>query len=185
MSTYTVVITPDSDDGNAPGGQAQATIRVETNGTAPRITEMTIRSIAPGGLSTHDLPQIDLAAIVRALASGIRRVAPEPGAARPRQSGQETDQPSRSRQRKKAALEASSAVSRLAEQTELSLPETASAARAKPVDTGRPYRRMPDAEEIIATYERIGTVTGLAEHYGVPRHTAQGWMGRARKLSSQ
>jgi hypothetical protein len=51
--------------------------------------------------------------------------------------------------------------------------------------TDRPYRRMPDVAEIIATYERIGTVTGLAEHYGVPRHTAQGWMGRARRLNSR
>jgi hypothetical protein len=42
---------------------------------------------------------------------------------------------------------------------------------------------MPDAEEVRAVYEAAGTVTGVAEHYGVPRHTAKGWIGRLRKLN--
>jgi hypothetical protein len=46
----------------------------------------------------------------------------------------------------------------------------------------RPYRRMPDATEVLAAYQRIGTITGLADHYGVPRHTATAW---ARRLRSQ
>ena len=46
----------------------------------------------------------------------------------------------------------------------------------------RPYRRMPEATEVLAAYERVGTITGLAEHYGVPRHTATAW---ARRLRSQ
>jgi hypothetical protein len=46
----------------------------------------------------------------------------------------------------------------------------------------RPYRRMPEATEVLAAYQRIGTITGLAEHYGVPRHTATAW---ARRLRSQ
>lgn len=45
----------------------------------------------------------------------------------------------------------------------------------------RAYRRMPDADELRAAFDRIGTVTGLAKHYGVPRHTAQGWMARLRR----
>jgi hypothetical protein len=51
--------------------------------------------------------------------------------------------------------------------------------------SGRAYRRMPDAEEVKAVYEAAGTVTGVAEHYGVPRHTAKGWIGRLRKLNGQ
>jgi hypothetical protein len=45
----------------------------------------------------------------------------------------------------------------------------------------RPYRRMPEADEVLATLDRLGTVTAVAEHYGVPRHTAQGWVSRIRK----
>jgi hypothetical protein len=46
----------------------------------------------------------------------------------------------------------------------------------------RAYRRMPPADDVLAAYRRAGTLTGLAEHYGVPRHTIQGW---ARRLRSQ
>jgi hypothetical protein len=46
----------------------------------------------------------------------------------------------------------------------------------------RAYRRMPPAEDVLAAYRQAGTLTGLAEHYGVPRHTIQGW---ARRLRSQ
>jgi hypothetical protein len=43
---------------------------------------------------------------------------------------------------------------------------------------------MPDIDELLATHAEVGGVTRLAEHYGVPRHTAQGWMSRARKATS-
>jgi len=45
----------------------------------------------------------------------------------------------------------------------------------------RPYRRMPPADEVLAAYEQTGTVSGLAEHFGVPRHTVQGWARRLRR----
>ncbi|WP_189078080.1 hypothetical protein [Mangrovihabitans endophyticus] len=40
-------------------------------------------------------------------------------------------------------------------------------------------------DEVLAVHQREGGVTGLAKHYGAPRHTAQGWMGRARKMATQ
>jgi hypothetical protein len=46
----------------------------------------------------------------------------------------------------------------------------------------RAYRRMPDPNEVMAAYEEVGTVSGLAEHFGVPRHTVNHW---ARRLRSQ
>jgi hypothetical protein len=46
---------------------------------------------------------------------------------------------------------------------------------------GRAYRRMPPAEEVMATYAKVGTISGLAEHYDVPRHTAQGWARQLRR----
>lgn len=50
-------------------------------------------------------------------------------------------------------------------------------------DTGgaRSYRKMPTPDEVLAVYAQTGTITGLAEYFGVPRHTAQGWAGRLRR----
>lgn len=47
--------------------------------------------------------------------------------------------------------------------------------------TDRAYRRMPDPAEVKATYLASRTITGVAEHYGVPTHTAQGWISRLRR----
>jgi hypothetical protein len=46
----------------------------------------------------------------------------------------------------------------------------------------RAYRRMPPPEDVLDAYRQVGTVSGLADHFGVPRHTVQGW---ARRLRSQ
>jgi hypothetical protein len=51
-------------------------------------------------------------------------------------------------------------------------------ARAKP---DRAYRRMPVPSEVKASYLASRTITGVAEHYGVPTHTAQGWVSRLRR----
>jgi hypothetical protein len=45
----------------------------------------------------------------------------------------------------------------------------------------RAYRRMPDQSELIDAYRQASSVTGLAEQYGVPRHTMNGWLGRLRQ----
>ena len=45
---------------------------------------------------------------------------------------------------------------------------------------GRPYRRMPEATEVMRAYERIGTFAGLAEHFDVPQHTVTHWARRLR-----
>jgi transposase len=47
--------------------------------------------------------------------------------------------------------------------------------------TDRAYRRMPDQAELKATYLQSRTITGVAAHYGVPTHTAQGWISRLRR----
>jgi hypothetical protein len=43
---------------------------------------------------------------------------------------------------------------------------------------GRQYRRMP--EDFPAVYQQTSSASALAEHYGVPRHTAQGWIRRVK-----
>jgi hypothetical protein len=46
---------------------------------------------------------------------------------------------------------------------------------------GRVYRRTPD--DLAAVFARVETVVGVAEHYQVPRYTAQGWVSRLRATS--
>lgn len=46
----------------------------------------------------------------------------------------------------------------------------------------RPYRRMPDPNTIMKAYRKVGTVTGLADRFDVPRHTVNHW---ARRLRAQ
>lgn len=48
-------------------------------------------------------------------------------------------------------------------------------------ESGRPYRRMPEPSEVLAAYGQIGTITGVADAFGVPRHTAASWARRLRQ----
>jgi transposase len=40
---------------------------------------------------------------------------------------------------------------------------------------------MPDPADVLAAYRQVGSVSALADHYGVPRHTVQGWARRLRR----
>ncbi|MET0493184.1 MAG: hypothetical protein ABW000_08650 [Actinoplanes sp.] len=51
-------------------------------------------------------------------------------------------------------------------------------AAAPPAASGRVYRRTPD--DLAEVFEQVETVAGIAEHYEVPRYTAQGWVNRLR-----
>jgi hypothetical protein len=43
---------------------------------------------------------------------------------------------------------------------------------------GRAYRRMPD--DFATVYRQAGSPAAVADHYQVPRHTANGWIRRLR-----
>lgn len=46
----------------------------------------------------------------------------------------------------------------------------------------RAYRRMPDDFATVAT--NLNSASTIAEHYNVPRHTAQGWLRRLRTATT-
>jgi hypothetical protein len=157
LSAYLVVITSAPDSAGSADRDAQTTIRVETDGSATRIVEMTMRSTGPQGLLLGEPPWLDLAAVGRALIASAGTAGAATAAAAEPTPVARTVRPRRS----------------------TSSPSTT--ARKRPQRNERAYRRMPEVEELLAAHAKIGSVTKLAEHYGVPRHTAQGWMGRARK----
>src|SRR5688572_9082184 len=82
MSGYTVTITPSGDQSGP-----QTTIHVDTTSGAARVTELTVRA-SGNGLSPQELPVIDLAGLVAALAPGATpaitaAAAPDTAAAAP------------------------------------------------------------------------------------------------------
>lgn len=50
-----------------------------------------------------------------------------------------------------------------------------------PAPKERPYRRMPDVDEVKAVMERTQSVGKVARHFDVPRYTAQAWIDRLRR----
>lgn len=54
---------------------------------------------------------------------------------------------------------------------------------AKPRGESRTYRKMPDAAQVLKVLREEGTVVAMAKRFGVPRHTAQGWLARIRRDS--
>lgn len=55
---------------------------------------------------------------------------------------------------------------------------TAAKQKSSATTSGRAYRRAPG--DFTAVYERLGSASAIAEHYSVPRYTAQGWITRLR-----
>jgi hypothetical protein len=166
---YTITITPNDGESGA-----QTTIRVDTASGAPRIVEMTIRASQGNGLSQQQVQALDLDRLISALGASVAEApaAAAPAAAAPapasrrgtrggaaKRTGRKA-QTGGGRGRRSRAAQESTAEGR----------------------TGRAYRRMPDADEVVAAYKQSGGTTALARHYGVPRHTATGWIRRLRRL---
>ena len=166
MSGYTGTITPS-------GGQSgsQTTIQVDTTSGAARVTELTVRA-GGSGLSPQELPVIDLAGLVAALAPGsapalaAAPAAPAIAAA--------PAQPARGRRGRKAAAEAPKKSTRGRRR--------GAAAEEAPAKAGRAYRRMPAQDEVLAAWNETRSATQVANHFGVPRHTATGWLRRLRQM---
>ncbi|MEU7632953.1 hypothetical protein AB0C34_23725 [Nocardia sp. NPDC049220] len=168
MGNYTVVITPDPvGDERDSSDVPHLTIRIAaTASDTSRVTDIGINTTAPAGLTSQNVLGIDIEAIVTALARRFTPSGFHAASAGPPASASE-------RNSEQMVLERTSA------------PAVGNPAPGPSVTDSkgeRAYRRMPDISELRATYKQLGTVAAVAKHYGVPRHTAQGWMGRLRRL---
>lgn len=159
MASYTITITPEDGDGTT------TTLRLDVTRGAATLTDVHLH--AGAGLSAGQLPQIDYAMLLRAV-------------------GQETGAPAKTRAARKAAGRGRQSATRT-RRTAKAPAAPAKTARAKVAakktvrtagTEARAYRRMPD--DMATVYQRMGGATAVAEHYGVPRHTVQGWLRRLR-----
>jgi hypothetical protein len=172
VSRYVITITPDN-DGAAGAATAHTTVRVDISTGQTRITELTVRSASGGGLAPADLPPVDLDLLVRALA------APAPPQALPHvtQSAEPVEEvaPAPRRRARKAATK------KAAPKATKSAAKKATRRAAESTGT-RAYRRMPEPDQVMDVYRETGSITAVAEHFDVPRHTVAGW---ARRLRAQ
>jgi hypothetical protein len=176
VSSYTITITPDD------SSNATATVRVNLGTDGPRITELTLRAGDAEGFPPGSLPGLDLDVLLGAFASAAAgSVTTSPatrgsatrgsaikgsairGSATARSTTPQPKTPTRP-----TRAEAATTKSASADKTS----KSAAAGR-------RPYRRMP--EDVAEVYQQSGGATGVANHYGVPPHTAQGWLRRLRQ----
>ncbi|MER5454689.1 MULTISPECIES: hypothetical protein [unclassified Micromonospora] len=160
MSDYTITI-------RAEGADTETVICVDIDDSTPRVVELVMR--AGSGISAPTLPSFDLNLLLRALfPAGGAPVTPASVVESPTEvsaTEQSFTPATGNRSVRSGANRAGSGTTR--RRTEAAVPK------------GRVYRRMP--EDVVEVFNRTGTVTAVAEHYGVPRHTAQGWIGRLRR----
>jgi len=189
VAGYTITITPTNDDSGA-----QTTIQVDTASGKARITELTVRAADGGGLSPHQLAAVNLDALIAALSptstnapaaitAGAPTVRPDIVAEADAGVSDVTSQPAAAaapgtgRARKSARKGTAKKAPSRARQAK------AEKAAAAPSSTGRrAYRRMPEPSEVLDAYRQVGGTTALARHFGVPRHTATGWLRRLRSM---
>jgi hypothetical protein len=159
MTSYTITITPEGAEGTA------TTLRLDVTRGVATLTDMHLH--AGRGLSAGKLPAIDYALLLRAV--GQETSTPAKTAAAGKAAG-------RGLQPAKRARRAAPAAAQPAKETRARV-AVKKAARTGGGE-GRAYRRMP--EDLAAVYMRVGGASAVAEHYGVPRHSVQGWLRRLR-----
>ncbi|SCG39338.1 hypothetical protein [Micromonospora humi] len=171
MSQYIITIVPVEDDGEQiTGPVAQTVVRLDTGDGHPVVRELTVRAPQSAGL-TGELPYVDFDALLRAF------VPPQD-----RERGRSAGSGGRPEQGV-GPVPAATAVTPAAAPPAPPRParRPAEPERLSRLKSGRAYRRAPDAADLEAIYEQVGTISRVAEHFDVPVHTAQGWISRLRR----
>jgi hypothetical protein len=166
VTSYTVTISPDDSSGTT------TTLRLDVSAGEVLVTDLHVH--AGTGLSTGQLPAIDFGLLLQAVnpatATAIRPATDESATARAGTAAGRAGRRVAGRAGRRSAEGGRQAGARGRGR--------AKAAAARQDTGGRAYRRMPD--DLLEVYQRIGSVTAVAEHYQVPRHTVHGWLRRLR-----
>jgi hypothetical protein len=186
MSQYIITIVPVEDD-DFTGPATQITVKVETSGGRPAVTELTMRAPVGAGLGSGELPNVDFETLLSAFlprdarpaAREVAREAIREARAEGRSDSREAPSESRSEGR---AIRAEAATAKAAKKAPArSTNAKRTGTKVTHLPAGRAYRKAPEIDELEAAYAETGTISGVAEHFGVPVHTAQGWISRLRR----
>jgi hypothetical protein len=180
VSSYTFTITPDDTT------NASATLRVNLGASGARITEMTVRAGDGEGFRPEELSGFELSRLIGAITMASMPTPvieaaivaePEVPAVNGRRAPRKAAKASRSRAN--APAKRTAATRATAGKATGRKAAVAKAAAKSAANDRRAYRRTPD--DFVAVFTRLGSVTETAGHFGVPRHTAQGWVRRLRQ----
>jgi hypothetical protein len=193
VNAYTVAITCE-------GYNAQMIVKIDDASGTPRISELWVRPTEGTGLAAEELPNVNLDLLLRSLQQP-GGVGPHPlprpddvdagngdrtGPVGAEDAGGELASPqsadqswSRRDTAKKESAKKAGGDGAVATKPAAGDRQRRRMRTSATVSGARAYRRMPD--DLAATYAKSGSVTAVARHYGVPRHTAQGWIGRLRR----
>jgi hypothetical protein len=173
MIEYIITIVPVVDD-EAAGPISQTIVRVDTEGGRPYVKELTMRGPEGARLDTRHLPRVDFEMLLRAFMPG-ETVPAEDG--RPAEAASTTQPEARPTPPRRARTRPAS----VADKDAAAWRPGKSAGKVSAIQKGRAYRRMPDPAALEAAYAKTGTIAGVAAHFEVPVHTAQGWISRLRR----
>jgi hypothetical protein len=172
MAHYTVTITREDSQGQADPRSPQAIVRVRTEGGRTFIQEVIMRASEGSELLPGQELPVDLELLLRAFSHGQHAGETGHHAWAAETQRLERAPAAGEGSHRQACPPATEAAGR---------PPAAGSLKAAVVASGRPYRRIPDAAALREAYEQAGTITGVAQYFGVPRHTAQGWITRLRR----
>jgi len=205
MTSYTVTIAPDDPE------LATTTIRLDVTDATASIHELRLVPGASGGLLPGGLPVLDLnhlvAAVVAAVVPGSESATAQPLSANAPEAATIALQGTRGRggararttenttavttqPRKKAAGKTTETkpakaakpvkAAKPPKKVTAAKPEKKAAAAPTKPGGGRTYRRIPD--DFDQVQRQAGqSASVIADHYGVPRHTAYSWIRSARR----
>lgn len=199
MDQYIVTIAPVDPDGSPAEARSSMTVRVEVSGGEAHVVELVVRALAQTDLAEGGLPPVDLQRLAQAFSTSPARVEPaRHSSGPPSRTGRKSAvakagaQPAQSPAVAAAGDAASGdTASGGTAPKRAATKETAAGEKAPAhepavsetvVPAARAYRRMPDPVALQAVYAEVGSIAGVAKHFDVPTHTAQGWIGRLRKL---
>jgi hypothetical protein len=173
MSQYVITIIPVGGDDDFDGPVWQAIVRIDAESGRTSVKELTIRAADGGSLSEHEIPHVDVSMLVRAFDPAGASDVPVSSSAAKLSAARAAAKPRRTATRQSAR---GSSVQRTVSRE---------AAKANRLNAGRAYRRAPSAEELEGVYAQTGTIAGVAAHFDVPVHTAQGWISRLRRNNAE
>lgn len=189
MSGYTITITSDEDKSNT------MTLHLDVTEGVVRMTDVHLH--AAGGFPNGQIPAIDFPLLVEAVTGGAVKAAPpaeaEAAKASPPSRATKTAKatgparPGRTVKGAKTTKKAGTKEISTAAKSAKAAPAAPAAEPAKAADStagrtrrgDRAYRRTPP--DFVEVFQRVGGATAAAKHYGVPRHTANGWVRRLRE----
>jgi hypothetical protein len=178
VTLYTITITPDDQN-------VTTSLRLDTTSGEVRLTDLNVH--ADGGMALAELPTIDFALLLRAIGPVAGGTGAGPASPRSRRRVKATTSTRRSALRESPAADQGPSTTKRAGKPAGKVAEkrvgkrvgkrtSRKAASVEESQGARAYRRMP--EDFAAVYRDAGSAAAVAEHYGVPKHTAYSWIRR-------